>query len=227
MRVLSWDVAVKSLSYCILDYIPSMTTICAWETINVYDEGDRTCAKPTIKDDSEAVLDALIRRRDVFYRVPLDAVIVECQPGSLNNRFSNMKMKVLSHDIHAFFYTIQRMAGSGLGGNGVVIPVMFVSPNSKLTGMVTESSEDRAARQQGDRRAMGAKYRANKKYAVDTTTALLDQMDSSLLSTTTARAVFHSASKKDDLADSLMLAYAFATKSESVAIGVRKRKCET
>ena len=212
MRVLSWDVAVKSLAYCMLDHTPTTTTVCAWEIINASAEAGSPTGKTTIKDDSEAVMDALSRRRELFWGTPLDAVIVECQPGSLNNRFSNMKIKVISHAIHAFFYSLQKMPGMGMGINGAVVPVTFVSPNSKLVGMSQEMAEDRTARQQGDRKAMGAKYRANKQYAVTTTNTMLAAMDPQLPTTVNARAIFDAAPKQDDLADSFMLAYAFATK---------------
>jgi hypothetical protein len=221
MRVLSWDVAVKSLAYCILDHTPTTTTVCAWETINACAEAG-AMGKTTVKDDAEAVLDALARRRDIFWGAVPDVVIVECQPGSLNNRFSNMKMKVVSHAIHAFFYTVQKLPGMGMGEHGAVVPVAFVSPNSKLAGMDQETPEARTARQQGDRKAMGAKYRANKQYAVTTTASMLATMDPALPTTITARAIFDAAApKQDDLADAFMLAYAFITKASS---GARKRK---
>lgn len=216
MRVLCWDVAVKTLSYCILDQIPEVKTVIeAWETLNVHEEaGLADGAKTTAKEDCEMVLDALGRRRDIFGSQPLDAVIIESQPGSLNNRFSSVKIKVVSHAIHAFFYSFQREVG-GMGVDGAVVPVSFVSPSSKLVGMKKETAEDRAARQTGNRTAMGAKYRANKAYAVEKTRELLALMDPDLATTTAARATFEAAARKqDDLADSFMLAYVFCSKTK-------------
>jgi hypothetical protein len=218
MRVLSFDVAVKTLAYCILEHSPDPeipTTIHAWEIVNVRDESGLTSAapKPTAKEDCEMVLDALSRRREIFVSHPLDAVIIENQPGSLNNRFSNVGMKTVSHAIHAFFYSLQRFGGSGMGADSALIPVNFVSPNSKLAGMPKESQEDKQARQAGDRKAMGSKYKANKAYAVENTRELLDALDPRLDTTQSALTTFHAAPKKDDLADALMLAHAFCSKS--------------
>jgi hypothetical protein len=213
MRVLSFDVAVKTLSYCILNHIPEVETqIDAWEIINVREEAQCTLKKTTAKEDCEMVMDALQRRNDVFTQFPLDTVIIENQPGSLNNRFSNMSMKTVSHAIHSYFYSLQHCI-DGLGKDRAIVPVNFVSPNSKLTGMPKETEEDKAARQAGDRKAMGSKYKRNKAYAVEKTCELLESLDQDLESTQSARTTFDAASKQDDLADSCMLALAYCNKN--------------
>lgn len=225
MRVLSFDVGTKTLSYCLLVKDDTIITIEAWESINIHDEaGLSDRAKPTMKEDAEYVVDALLRRQPALWAGHPDVVIVEQQPAGGNNRFCSVRMKSLSHVIHSFFYTMQRVSGvGGMGVEATIIPVTFVSPASKLTGMAsTETQQETEARQAGDRRTMGAKYRNNKRYAVDTITALLDTMDPQLATTRQARFIFAAAApKQDDLSDCACLALAFTNKT------IRKRKSKT
>ena len=217
MKVLSFDVGTRTLSYCLLDHTPAAaTTVHFWETIDVHSEcGVSEKAKPTMKEDSEYVVNVLHHRIAQFWGAHVNAVIIEQQPAGGSNRFCSVRMKSISHVIHAFFYALQKTEQGGMGEDGAVVPVSFVSPSSKLVGMEKGETEEEAnARAGGDRKTMGAKYRRNKKHAVDMVTALLETMDPNLLCTEVARATFAAAApKQDDLADSFMLAYAFATKA--------------
>ena len=226
MRVLAWDVGVKTLSYCVLDVVvvdavQPAVRVRAWETINVHTEANLSDkAKPTMREDAEYVIDALTRRRSALWDADVDAVVIEQQPAGGSNRFCSVRMKSMSHVIHGYFYGMQQ--GDGMGVDAAVIPVTFVSPSSKLVGMDTgETAADVKSRQDGDRTAMGAKYRKNKRHAVDTTDALLASMGADA---DAARATFAAAApKQDDLSDCFMLAYAFATKATAAAKPKRKR----
>lgn len=226
MKVLSFDIGTRTLSYCILERVDgTVFPPHAWETIDVHAEANLSDkAKPTMKEDSEYVLNAIHRRRNTFWMAQPHAVIIEQQPAGGANRFSSVRMKSISHVVHAYFYTTQ-LDGRGMGVDGSVVPVSFVSPSSKLVGMdKTETVEQIAARQDGDRTAMGAKYRRNKRHAVDTTAAMLAEMDNSI-ATDVARATFAAAApKQDDLSDSFMLAYAYATKEETRNVRKRVRR---
>lgn len=230
MRVLAFDVGTKTLSYCLLEFVPGIPatadapppppalTVHAWETTNIHEE---VCAKtkPTMKDDSEYMIQVLSARVEKLFALCPDAIMIEQQPAGGHNMFSSVRMKCLSHVIHGFFYTYQLQNG------GVApVPVGFVSPSSKLVGMDTqESSADTKARQAGDRKAMGAKYRKNKRHAVDMTTALLDTLVEGELADA-ARATFRAAApKQDDVSDAFMLAYAYAKNQTQKAAPKKKR----
>lgn len=136
--VLSWDVGVRTLSCCALS---APVVVHHWESIDVH-SGSK--AKTTLREDAEAVLNALSQRRALWQSLSLHAVIIEQQPAGGHNPFGNVRMKVLSHVIHAYFY------------QWVQCPVEFVSPSSKLKGM--------PKKEKGVGRS--ASYRANKQYAV-------------------------------------------------------------
>lgn len=211
MRVLAFDVGTKTLSYCCLEFVPGneapLLTVHAWETVNIHEEVGAK-AKPTMREDSEYMIQVLNARVDTLTALCPDAIMVEQQPAGGHNMFSSVRMKCLSHVIHGFFYAHQLLK-SGVA----VVPVGFVSPSSKLVGMDTqESGADVKARQGGDRKAMGAKYRRNKRHAVDMTTALLPTLVEGELAEA-ARATFRAAApKQDDVSDAFMLAYAYAKK---------------
>lgn len=227
MRVLAWDIGTKTLSYCLLQFeqtpgeAPNLT-ILEWETVNVHEEAGLSAkAKPTMREDAEYVIKAIHRRCENLWNNELDYVVVEQQPAGGKNMFSSVRMKILSHVVHAYFYIFQVFRA-----DSVTVPVQFVSPSSKLVGMETGETQDEAeARRAGDRKTMGAKYRANKRHAVDMTVKLLETMQGDPAHR--ARLIFAQATpKQDDVADAFMLAYAFCVK-QSKANAPKKRKRTT
>lgn len=227
MRVLSFDVGLKSLSLCLLDFTPREADepelkILFWETVDVHAENQvAEKSKPTMKQDSEYVLNTLSSRVDALMDFGVQHIIIEQQPAGGRNMFSSVRMKILSHTIHSFFHLYQ------LNTSGqVTIPIEFVSPASKLKGMkFEETKEDTELRRAGDRRTMGAKYRKNKQHAVDVTTKLLADMQDTD-ETHEARLTFARATpKQDDLSDAFLLAYAFGVKTNTPK-PTKKRKRE-
>jgi hypothetical protein len=220
MRILCFDIGTRTLSYCLLEInlVPGSEpelSIHEWETIDVHAEANLSAkAKPTMKEDCEYVIRAVHRRAHTMWGYELDNIIIEQQPAGGKNMFSSVRMKVVSHALHAYFFSQQL-------GTERNVPVSFVSPSSKLVGLkFHETAADTAARQGGDRRTMGAKYRANKRHAVETTAALLETMQGELAHQ--ARLTFAGATpKQDDVADAFMLAYAFGKK---MLTSTRKRK---
>jgi hypothetical protein len=181
-------------------------TIHEWETIDVHAEANLSDkAKPTMREDCEMVINSIDARIEKFWEYDIDNICVEQQPAGGNNMFSSVRMKVVSHALHAYMYSQQlRRAWRA--------PVTFVSPSSKLVGLeFNETKEDTAARQAGDRKTMGRKYRANKRHAVEMTGRLLETMHGD--KGHQARITFAAATpKQDDVADAFMLAYAFGKK---------------
>lgn len=210
MHILCFDIGTRTLSYCLLEMVPveggsPELTIHEWETIDVHAEAKVTKSKPTMRQDCEMVINSLSTRIEKFWGYDLDNICVEQQPAGGKNMFSSVRMKVVSHALHAYMYSQQL-------GMDRQVPVTFVSPSSKLVGLeFNETKEDTAARQAGDRKTMGAKYRANKRHAVEMTQKLLTTMQGEKAHQ--ARITFAGATpKQDDVADAFMLAYAFGKK---------------
>lgn len=219
MKVLAFDIGTKTLSLCFLQDTqpPSDASnddvkyvIHLWETINIHAEaGLPPQTKPTMKEDAEYMISTLASRVHAWMHLQPEAILIEQQPAGGTNRFSSVRMKILSHVVHAFFVT--QMAT----GRITKIPVTFVSPASKLSGMVATLSNgtDQPADPELSRRSMNAKYRANKQHAVHTTSALLaTSMDLREPSTADAQQLFASTRKKDDLSDAFLLARAYILK---------------
>lgn len=217
MKILCFDIGTRTLSYCLLEMVPveesPELTIHEWETIDVHAEANLSDkAKPTMREDCEMVINSIDARIEKFWEYDIDNICIEQQPAGGTHRFSSVRMKVVSHALHAYLYSQQlRMAWRA--------PVTFVSPSSKLVGLeFNETKEDTAARRAGDRKTMGRKYRANKRHAVEMTGRLLETMHGNkghqaritfaAAATTTAT----KQAKQDDIADAFMLAYAFGKK---------------
>lgn len=221
MRVLSWDVGLRTLSYCLLEatWVQDrlVFAIHEWDSIDVQSEtgsssndvvtltGAANTRKRkkmdtvSIEDGAKMVADAIHRRAHLF--VTADVITIEQQPAGGHNRHSNVRMKVISHAIHMYFYS-----------RGLVLPdvaapdVTFVSAASKLKDMKKDLEGEET-----EGKTVSQLYSRNKKYAVRKTGELLVTVQPEQHMTKT---LFQSASssKKDDLADSFLLAYYYLLK---------------
>lgn len=231
MKVLAWDVGLRTLSYCVMSAIWSTEaqqlqyTLELWDSIDVQVDGNNSDASTpvsaltgatrtgkrkkmdavSIEDGATMLADALHRRAHLFADV--DVVIIEQQPAGGHNRHSNVRMKVMSHVIQMYFYT------SVLHGQmGDATRVTFVSAASKLVDMPREPRKA-AASGTGEvkRGTISQRYSRNKKFAVTKTAELVTDM---CLSDHPLRNLFEAAavSKKDDLADAFLLNYYYLNK---------------
>lgn len=112
------------------------------------------------------------------------AVLIEQQPGG---KFVNVSMKALSHVLQAFMYL-----------KTPLVPIHFVSARKKL--------QKADAHEKG--MAQKKRYSSNKQFAKEETINILQ---SSVANSEEALSLFHSRSKKDDLADCFLQALAFYT----------------
>ena len=234
MRVLSWDVGLRTLSYCVLEKTAeSAWSIKLWDAIDVQlDDNDKTTAVGTgtkttakrkkvstvsVEYAAQLVMDTLHRRAALFDDV--DAIIVEQQPAGGHNRHSNVRMKVVSHVIQCYFYT------RAMVGDKTPPPITFVSPASKLVEMERAPRPKKAQPDEQGAEATEAtlpppppqprQYALNKKFAITKTQELLSTV---FASETEFGAFFNSSTvgKKDDLADSFLLNYYYILKKTAV-----------
>lgn len=194
--VLSFDVGMSNLAYCIVRDMPGEANPCAgdlsfeivgWEVIDL----------------KASCLDEACRNlpRELFKRIDtmsaVDRVVIERQTKS------NIKMKCMSHAIQTFFETHLLCKPRPATGEFPRMSVDFVSPCKKL-GVYTGPPV--ACK-------ITNPYRRNKRLAIEHTTKILERYPVHV-------EYFHQASKKDDLADALL--HALVTLRDDPKRGVRE-----
>ena len=104
MHIVSFDVGVRNFAVCVVEVDasgPAITAVRHWEVIDVQCEAQRACR--TVEDKKRALLQALMRRRDVLcgFLGEGDAVVIEQQP--LGRGYGSPAMNILAHTIGTFF----------------------------------------------------------------------------------------------------------------------------
>jgi|694.fasta_scaffold00628_41 hypothetical protein len=247
MKVLSWDVGLRTLSYCLIETVEGSSTrfhIIDWDSIDVQVDNDEESAPGTIRPSkriktaavsieqgARLIMDALHRRAAVLAE-GVDAIIIEQQPAGGHNQQSNVRMKVMSHAIQCYFYT------RAIVGHTFIIPtITFVPANSKFcekpkaSRNAGDDSNDTAdgTSEPTDAQAAPSRYSQNKKYAVVKTRELLEANVPAPgcpdLDNDKARLMFESITtkKKDDLADSFLLGFYYLRKQAAGAAPKVKR----
>lgn len=222
-RVLSWDVGIRTLSYCCALHdtstSPAQHRIELWESIDVVSEycisSGTVLRRPSLPVIVQAVHASLNARPQLLSPVP-DVVVIEQQPAGGGNRFSSVNMRVLSHVLQSYF--ISRL--------GAEHRIVFRAPSSKQLRR-RDSGREYATQEGGacgkaisaataacecnDSRELaisrGQRYRANKKLVVSNTVAILKQLGDISSQAT----LLCAGSKKDDLCDAFLLGYFFCT----------------
>ena len=114
-RILSFDVGLRNLAFCYLQTNPEVK-ILLWELCDIVGPG-RNAKQMPIRRATELLLQFLNKR---FTGLQPCIIAIEQQPGA--GRCRNLKMKIMSHVLHSFFY---------LRGH----KVHFISPRQKLGGV--------------------------------------------------------------------------------------------
>jgi len=167
MRVLSWDVGLRTLSYCLIEADVTSEdkrfNIVEWDSIDVHVDGvndgvndganDTVSTKKgsgvgraakrvktaavSIEEGARLIMDALHRRHDMLTD-NVDAVVIEQQPAGGHNQHSNVRMKVMSHAIHCYFYSRNISATPPRH-----TPITFVPASSKFEEKTKEPKTKR------------------------------------------------------------------------------------
>jgi len=212
--VISFDVGVRNLALCRLlcdfsaaelnadsadEEVLRHIEIQHWELVDIVTDATtpELKAKPKAKQvqpsipEATSLMLAALRRRELGTPLPgVDAthVVVEQQPGG---KFVNVSMKALSHVIQSFFV----LTSPGF-------PVSFVSAKRKLAGQ----KKLPAVAEGEEKRAKGAQYASNKKFALAQARALLELTRNP----DCARERLARWSKCDDLCDAFLQGYQYA-----------------
>lgn len=115
MKILSFDVGIRNLSFCYLDAVHEKTQILEWKTLSITEEN---CKKAKIEDLTLYMLDTLMNNFDSDFEA--DVVLIENQPMLLNGL-----MKTLSVVIYTYFNMLKVQYGN-------VREVRFISATNKL-----------------------------------------------------------------------------------------------
>jgi len=208
MRVLSFDVGVRNLSFALLRASPSPadadddakteTTLERWGVVDLTEGRGGITPKQAMRD-VEGLVKSLLHALHHECRFLtddrfVDHVIIENQPC-----IKNPTMKTLQVALATYFQTMQMLSRTPAVGS-----VRAVSASSKLGA-----------------EWKGLSYAERKKRSVELARALLDSVDCA----DDMRQRFACSPKKDDLADAFLLAVAFSDK-EREAEGRHRKAAE-
>jgi hypothetical protein len=115
VKILSFDVGIRNLSFCYLETSPSNTHILDWKTVCITEQN---CKKAKIEDLTLYMLETLMSNFDSDFQA--DVVLIENQPMLLNGL-----MKTLSVVIYTYFNVLKLQYGN-------VCEVRFISATNKL-----------------------------------------------------------------------------------------------
>lgn len=141
MKILSFDVGIKNLSYAILDTCADHTTLVQWNNVCVSEEN---CNKIKLENITEQLLDKLFEHfgdADASF----DVVLIENQP-----MLKNGMMKTISVIIYTFFNVLKLQMGN-------IQQVRFISATNKLKCHLVETSQE----------SMKATYKDRKKLSIE------------------------------------------------------------
>ena len=131
MKILSWDVGIYNLSYCILEKIKEKNEnnediekikIIGWDIVNLVDNED-------MKKNRSLLFENIPRK---LYEIPellnVDIVIIENQPS-----LKNPQMKSIQMILYSYFLILGKVIGDGNNNNhGYISTIDFCSASNKL-----------------------------------------------------------------------------------------------
>lgn len=186
MRVLSFDVGLRNLAWCDLQYSPESFQIQSWHVESAVEESTNV-NETSIESLVPSFVKLIHEHFDTVDTLPSlqDQILIESQPMGHGRSFGgtsfggsprNLKTKVLSHIIQAQFLQ-QKQSPS---------QIHFISPTLKLKDCPIPYKE--------------RTQKANKKYAIEKTAELIQNQYQDLFV----------GAKRDDLADAFLQGYMVA-----------------
>jgi hypothetical protein len=183
MKVLSLDIGINNLSYCILSYADENYTIHSWDVLNVnpyieYNkqlEKKKKKKKPTINELSAKIIKTFDDKKEFL---ECDYVIIENQPC-----MKNPIMKSIQMIVYSYFY----IRGIVDKNREILKDIVFIAAGNKLKiydGPPIEIN-------------VKSKYTRNKKLGIAHTQYILKNHEEYI-------SFFESHKKKDDLADAFL-----------------------
>lgn len=123
-RILSIDVGIKNLSYCVLNANDDEVHVVDWNNIAIT---DKNCKKIKVEEITECILETLMSKFDSDFNA--DVVLIENQP-----MLKNGLMKTVAVVIYTYFNMLKIQFGC-------VKEVKFISATNKLKQVLQPSTE--------------------------------------------------------------------------------------
>lgn len=120
MKILSWDVGIYNLSYCILEEKEDSIKIIEWDIINLVDNDDMKKNRSLIFENIPRKLHENPKLLDV------DIVVIENQPS-----LKNPQMKSIQMILYSYFLILGKIIGNGENAN-YIDKIVFCSASNKL-----------------------------------------------------------------------------------------------
>jgi len=197
MRILSFDVGIVNLAYCIIETVPE-PKILHWEIIELAKRGNTFSAHITTSGIAEIYL-TLINQLDIRpHLLNVDLVLIEKQPSF------NPKMRIIAGCLQTYFY-IRGVVDKPVDK---IKSVEFFSPKHKLkcyTGPEIDISSKNGKTVKG-------KYAQTKKMGVEIARRKLVEYNE----TPEFTQFFESSKKRDDLSDCYLQALTYTSFKQKV-----------
>ena len=127
MKILSWDVGIYNLSYCILerdDNDHSNVKIIDWDIVNLVDNEDM---KKNIKKNINILFENIPRKlHELPQLLDVDIVVIENQPS-----LKNPKMKSIQMILYSYFIILGKVIGND-NNSSYIDKIDFCSASNKL-----------------------------------------------------------------------------------------------
>ena len=184
--LLSWDVGIKNLSFCLMQAIGEKYKILDWMIVPLCKD-DAKCKKLSLEDITTSLLTTLDSLS--FHAKGVDYVLIENQPCMKNPMMKNIQIMIYTYFTYMNIRCKDRKA-----------IIQFVSASNKLKVLPNFEFPEKVEK-------TASKYQQKKKKAILLCERLLS--DSNVISSYEHIQNFSSSKKKDDLADAFLYAIWF------------------
>ncbi len=232
MKILSWDVGIYNLSYCILEKneIDGKINIIGWNIVNLVDNDK-------MKKNKTALFENIpIKLQEIPQLLDVDHVVIENQPS-----LKNPQMKSIQMILYSYFIILGKAVNIGefknitnidfcsasnklkvYDGPKIVFPEKVKKPPKLKKGEVAPVPENIIKDEEGDevvntdvvetgKKKTTLKYADKKKLAIAHAQYYVDN------NFTTYKDFFSSHKKKDDLSDSLLQGLYYISRETKVS----------
>ena len=115
MKILSWDIGIKNLSYCILEKTEERIQILDWDIIDISNNLD-------IKKDKYRIFENISPTLDKYKLLDVDTVLIENQPC-----LKNPTMKTIQVIVYSYF-----LINGFHNKSSNISNILFISARNKL-----------------------------------------------------------------------------------------------
>jgi hypothetical protein len=209
MKILSWDVGIYNLSYCILEINENKEIkILGWDIVNLVDNDKMKKNRNLLFENIPRKLHELPQLLDV------DIVVIENQPS-----LKNPQMKSIQMILYSYFLILGKVIGNGNNSSSYIETIDFCSASNKLkvydgpkivlSEKVSKKKKsiekikevinvEEMKEEKEEKKGSALKYADKKRLAIEHAKYFLEKQEPQYLE------FFNTHKKKDDLADSFL-----------------------